>query len=178
MSRAYDDKNEETSSRQSESIDMESDEDENEEEDNIRYDALLKIVNLAKQEETHGLGKEDINVIRMYYELFFPFVVGKLRWKMNHQHVSVRILVTVADEALVRLILENNVEEWVEIARGKTIDKNKRLTRYTHGGTGGKGTKKGWSMKGKKRYNTLHKEIKRFRQTEEQKTIDDELKDI
>ena len=43
---------------------------------------------------------------------------------MNHSRVGIKTLTTVADEALVALILENNLEEWLVIAAGGEVEKN------------------------------------------------------
>ena len=66
----------------------------------------------------------------------YPTMVGNQKWKIRHTEGLLRTLITEADEALAAVIFENNFEEWDMLARGLEIDKNKRLTRYTHGGGG------------------------------------------
>ena len=77
---------------------------------------------------------------------------------------SLKSLVTEADEALAAVILENNFEEWDMLARGLELDKENRQTRYTHGGKEDvEGPKKGWSLEGKQRYNTMFDAIVELR---------------
>ena len=43
---------------------------------------------------------------------------------------------------------------------GKECDKNNRKTKYTHRGQQNDGTRKGWSLEGKKRFKTIFTNIK------------------
>ena len=90
-------------------------------------------------------------------------MVGNQRWNIRHTDCMLRTLVTEADEALAAVIFENNFEEWDMLARGMELDNNKRLTRYTHVGDKSVGTKKGWSLQGKERYNEMFDTIERLR---------------
>ena len=90
-------------------------------------------------------------------------MVGNQKWKIRHTEGLLRTLITEADEALAAVIFENNFEEWDMLARGLEIDKNKRLTRYTHGGEESGGARKGWSIEGKERYNEMFDAIDRLR---------------
>ena len=90
-------------------------------------------------------------------------MVGNQKWKIRHTEGLLRTLITEADEALAAVIFENNFEEWDMLARGLEIDKNKRLTRYTHGGEESGGARKGWSIEGKERYNDMFDAIDRLR---------------
>ena len=113
---------------------------------------------------------------KLYCEICYPIIVGKQKWKMNHTQIGVKTLTTVADEALVALVLENNVEEWIILAEGGEINSKRRKTLYTHGGRDAKGTRKGWSLEGLKRYNTIHKELKEVRNTGNSELVDQRLK--
>ena len=93
----------------------------------------------------------------------YPTMVGNQKWKIRHTEGLLRTLITEADEALAAVIFENNFEEWDMLARGFEIDKNKRLTRYTHGGEESGGARKGWSIEGKERYNDMFDAIDRLR---------------
>ena len=64
-------------------------------------------------------------------------------------------MLTLSDEALLLIVLENNYEEWIDKAKGIEINKAKRKTKYTHGGQRNNGTRKGWSLEGRKRFNTI-----------------------
>ena len=119
-----------------------------------------------------------IGQYKLYAELCYPYIVGKQKWKLNHMHISLTTLTTVADEAIVALILENNIEEWIMLAKGESIQNDNRKTLYTHGGTDSKGTKKGWSLKGRKRYNQLHREVKEIRNHDNSESVDEQLKSI
>ena len=119
-----------------------------------------------------------IAIFKRYCELCLPIIVGKQQWKINHTAVGVRALTTVADEALIALVLENNIEEWVGLAQGRPVDPKNRLTLYTHGRLNAKAGKKGWSLEGRKRYNVLHAEVKQERTGQEADTIDESLKEM
>lgn len=105
---------------------------------------------------TEGTGSEFNTIV----SICFPPMVNAKHWKTNKASVEVSELLTVSDEALALIVLENNYKEWIEKAKGNIIDKKKRLTRYTHGGQNHNGTKKGWSMEGKKRYNEIFTAIR------------------
>lgn len=108
------------------------------------------------------------NDFKLCASMCFPPMVPAKHWKMNRSEVGISSLLTVADEALALVILENNFEEWIEIAKGKrsgnngrTDTRNKnRLTKYTHGGSRKDGTRKGWSLAGRKRFNDIFSAIK------------------
>ena len=105
---------------------------------------LVTIVERIRGDTIHKLRLDGtVEVYKLYCELLYPVVVGKQKWKMNHCHIGIKTLTTVADEALVALLLENNIEEWVVLAKGGEINAMQRKTKYTHGGPGKNGTKKG-----------------------------------
>ena len=114
-----------------------------------------------RNKDVHKMrSKAPLLILRRYHELCLPIIVGKQHWKINHANIGVRSLVTTADEALMALVLENNIEEWVVLARGGEINGRQWLTLYTHGGQDAKGTWKGWSLQGRKRFNKLFQEVK------------------
>lgn len=132
---------------------------------------------MIREKKVHKLRTEaPVETFKTYCELCLPILVGKQYWKMNHTFIGVRAMATVADEALLALILENNIEEWTALARGGVIDKNNRHTLYTHGGKEGRRTRKGWSLQGVERYNELHKEVKEERKKPSADAIEEELK--
>ena len=138
---------------------------------------LVEIIERIRAETIHKLRLDGtVEVYKLYCELLYPVIVGKQKWKMNHCHIGIKTLTTVADEALVALLLENNIEEWVVIAKGGEINPMERKTKYTHGGPGQNGTKKGWSLEGRKRYNKLHGEIKTIRNDRNANVTDESLK--
>lgn len=135
-------------------------------EDNAQREFPIKeIHDLLKDDNIHLIrekGSLEANIV--YSEMCYPGMVGKQKWKVRHMDCSLRLLVTEADEALAAVILENNFEEWDMLARGMNVDKNNRRTKYTHGGGEDlDGQKKGWSLKGKKRYNDMFDTIERLR---------------
>ena len=126
---------------------------------------IKEIHDLLKGDNIHLIrekGTLEANVL--YCEMCYPNMVGKQKWKMRHMDCSLKSLVTEADEALAAVILENNFEEWDMLARGLELDKENRQTRYTHGGKEDvEGPKKGWSLEGKQRYNTMFDAIVELR---------------
>lgn len=103
---------------------------------------------------------------KMIVNLCLKSMVSVKHWKRNKGQLEISGMVTVADEALALLVLENNIEEWIEKAKGNNIDKNNRLTKYTNKGIRHNGTRKGWCLEGLKRFNTIFKEIKLERDKE------------
>ena len=142
-----------------------------------RKKTFKAIVDAIRSKGVHKLRLDGtLEEYKLYCELCYPGIVGKQKWKLNYCHVAIKTLTTVADEALVALLLENNIEEWVSIAKGGTIPANGRKTLYTHGGRGAVHTKKGWSLEGRQRYNTLHAEVKKVRNDTSANVSDESLK--
>ena len=125
---------------------------------------LKEILRLLQSNNIHRIReKGSISANKKFAEICFPPLIGKQRWKVQHQHCALSSLLTVADEALASIVVENNFEEWKIKAKGSDLGCNKRMTRYTHGGVDAKGTRKGWSLDGRKRYNKMFDEIQRLR---------------
>ena len=93
-------------------------------------------------------------------EICLKQMVSSKHWKLNHKDLEISGMTTNADEALALLVLENNYKEWIEKAKGNTIDPKNRLTLYTNQGIRHNGTKKGWSMDGLRRFNEIFSKVK------------------
>ena len=142
-------------------------------------DGIGEIVLLITEGNLHKIRTEgSADALRVFAEICFPALVGKQAWKVNHMQVIYRTFVTVADEALAILILENNYMEWIDIAKGFKINKQHRLTKYTHGGMDAKGTKKGWSLDGRMRFNSIYDAIKEARKQPGTKEMEEKLRDM
>ena len=142
---------------------------------------MTEIIQLIEDDEIHFIrNKGSVSALKLYAEMCYPSMVGKQQWKVQHCHVALTALVTVANEALAALIVENNFKEWVKRATTPLddIDMKNRQTKYTHGGVDAKGTKKGWSIEGRMRFNAFYDEIKRARNTERNKSKEEELTEI
>ena len=132
--------------------------------DDTEQAPIKEIHELLKKEEIHLIrAKGSIEANLLYCEMCYPTMVGNQRWKIHHVNRMLRKLVTEADEALAAVILENNFQEWDNLARGMDVDKENRLTKYTYGGNLPGGTKKGWSLEGKQRFNEMFDAIDRLR---------------
>ena len=84
-------------------------------------------------------------------------MISRETWKMNRGEVNVGNLLTVADETFALLTMENNINEWMHIeVHGKDSITRGELTRYISQGSNNDGTKKGWTLEGKKRFNELY----------------------
>ena len=105
----------------------------------------------------------------------FPWMTSKHKWKNNHQYIELSKLITIADEALALVILENNYLEWIEIGKGHEIEKHRRLTKYTHSRSNSDGTKKGWSLEGRLRFNEIFDETKLEREKNSSKQMEANL---
>ena len=103
-----------------------------------------------------GLG-HDPEVFEKLATICFQSVLPRKVWLSNFDKNSLSDFVTVADETLAYLILENNFSDWMSIVKKDVVEskKRKRNTKYTMvGGQGtSRGSRKGWSTKGKEQYN-------------------------
>ena len=102
-------------------------------------------------------------------ELCMSSLIGKEFWRQNYSRVELSKYITIADEAIALLILENNVEEWIKQVETKETEKpakKRRVTRYTGKGRNLDGRKKGWSLEGKERYNKIFDVIEKERKGE------------
>ena len=87
-------------------------------------------------------------------------MISRETWKMNRGEVNVGNLLTVADETFALLTMENNINEWMHIeVHGKDSITRGELTRYISQGSNSDGTKKGWTLEGKKRFNELYDDV-------------------
>ena len=140
---------------------------------------FTELVQLIKQGKMHKIRSlASVEALQTFAEMCFPALVGKQQWKVNHHQVLYRSFMTCADEALGALILENNFEEWMVLSKGGTIDKTNRKTKYTHGGIDARGTKKGWSLDGRRRYNVIFDQIKKDRKEKYAEQMEEQLKII
>ena len=116
--------------------------------------------------------------LKLCAELCFSNVKARDFWKNNCRMVPLSKFVTVSDEALTLLILENNCEEWiaqVQLKETQNPAKKRRLTRYTGKGRKIDGTKKGWTLEGKKRFNEIFDVIITQRNLETSKSRESNL---
>ena len=142
--------------------------------------AISSLIKMLEEGNIHKIREaQKDDVFQLCAEICFPHMISKQAWRNNHQHVAVSTLITVADEALALLILENNYIEWIEIAKGNEIDrKGERKTKYTHGGVNKDGTKKGWSIEGKNRFNDIFDQCRLSRAKRQSKEREQRIKAI
>ena len=139
--------------------------------------------------------KIDTDGLNFFAEVCLKNVVKKRDWRLNHRKEVFRKFVTVADEALGMLVLENNVERWFELANrdstglkegrdnvngdddnSGSTEETRSITAYTSGGAKGDGTKQGWSRDGIKRYNEMYRKVKSTREKGEYEKMEEELR--
>ena len=98
-------------------------------------------------------------------------MISKETWKHNGRSVELSTLTTVADEAFALLTMENNVDEWIKLkVNGKDSAVKGENTKYTSPGKNKRdGTKKGWTLEGKERYNDIYDAIALERRTQRSK---------
>ena len=91
-------------------------------------------------------------------ELAFEPMVSREKWKLNHIDVNVSALLTVSDEAFALLTFENNIDEWLMGLKytKEEFDSKGQHTKYTSLGSNKDGTKKGWTLEGKMRFNEIY----------------------
>ena len=137
---------------------------------------LGEIVNRLDRMSIHKFRTEaSFPEFKMIVDLCYKQMVHSQHWKRNHCDLEISGILQVADEALALLVLENNYKEWIEVANGRSVDKNERLTKYTNKGLRHNGTKKGWSIDGMKRFNTMFNTLKLERTKEVSKERENSL---
>ena len=165
--------------------------------------ALQDLIQVAEEMKVHELRQRiDTDAFQMFAEMFLRSIVRRRDWRLKHRRENLRNFVTVADESLALLTLENNITEWIDCAtenrtehqtRGEgTVDaqqndqddlvqkkkkqKKDPKTIYTHGGINSDGTKKGWSVQGIKRYNEIMRKVVGFRSDIRYTGVEEELR--
>lgn len=131
---------------------------ENKKENFDEQSPIANIVTRLRSRTIEKLRREGNNEdFKVLCEIGFAPMVSKDTWKLNCMEVKVSTLLTVADEAFALVTMENNIEEWMQLeVHGKELVQKGALTRYTSQGTNKDGTKKGWTLEGKKRFNELY----------------------
>ena len=157
--------------------------------------SISAVINTASERNMEDLReKVDTDGLQFFAEVCLKNVVKKRDWRLNHRKEVFRNFVTVADEALGMLVLENNVEIWFELANrdssdlkegrdnakdddnSRSTDETRSVTAYTNGGAKSDGTKRGWSRDGIKRYNELYRKVKSIRREGEYENLEEELR--
>ena len=144
-------------------------------------DPITGIITRAENSTMEKLRTEGTyEEFRMCASLCLPACLNAKHWKRNKSSIVLSDFISVSDEALAYIVLENNIEEWKDIAKGidvRSRSSTNRKTKYTHGGNNSNGTRKGWSVKGLKRFNQIFQEIKIKRDTTESKAKEKKLLD-
>ena len=119
---------------------------------------IVKELRAKKSHEMRSKGRdEDFKVLA---EIGFAPMIAREEWKRNHTAANISTIMTVADEAFALLTMENNVNEWIkEAVHGKEEVTRGELTKYTSQGRNKDGTKKGWTLEGKMRYNEIYDKV-------------------
>ena len=104
--------------------------------------------------------ENDGGAYTMFCDRLLQCVVGRRTWKTGIEHMEIRKVATVTDEAFALLLLENSWDRWIDFAingQCATVTESK----YTNGGIG-KNSKKymGWNQKGLTRFNELRARLK------------------
>ncbi len=79
---------------------------------------LDQIIKIAKEKNVDTMRQrlDTADAFRLYAEIFLKNTVRKRDWRLKHIRQNLRGFVTVADESLALIILENNVIEWIHEA--------------------------------------------------------------
>ena len=128
-------------------------------------DFLIKVSNL------HGLrtDPQKAPLFRLMAGTYFPTVYGKRRFRVMKTEKIISEFISISDEALVYLIIENNFEYWKmmsqELLKGKDISRNtaKTWTEQPKWTTDTKNDvvfyQKDWSVEGMKRFKEIQEEV-------------------
>ena len=95
-----------------------------------------------------------------FLEFFIPSVVGKMVYKDNCCIKRLSEYVSISDEAFAILVLENNIDCWIDMFNNQTTTTTSVKRKYTNGGSadGMKASTRrlqGWSNEGRERFNQL-----------------------
>lgn len=147
---------------------------ENHKEDFIEGSPILGIVDMLRKKKIHLCRKEGSKeMLKLLSEIAFVQMVSREKWKLNYTSVPISALLTVADEAFALLTMENNVNEWMMILKhGKDAETKGQHTIYTSKGENKDGTKKGWSLDGKMRFNDIYDSVVLDRNTRRSKDLE------
>lgn len=140
---------------------------------------MKKIISACKNKQVEFIRRDCTReVIKKCIEMCCAPMVPYEKWRYNHKSLEFSTIVDIADEAFGLLVLENNVNEWMSFAiHGKEDDKKGTLSRYTGKATKEDGTKRGWSLEGKRRFNEIYDEIKVERLTAKSREVEVWMKD-
>ncbi len=141
-------------------------------------DPLGKLIGRLKEGTGDKMRSDATNEeFKVCAELGFAPMISKQKWKSNCCVVDLSAFLTIADEAFALLCMENSIDEWIDImTHGDEAQKQGTLTKYTGTHVNKDGTKKGWSLEGKKRFNMLYDAIEKQRKTEESTEKEEWLK--
>ncbi len=90
---------------------------------------LEEVIKIAKERKVEFMRQRlDNEGFKVYVEIFLKSTVRKRDWRLNHLRKNVRQFVTIADESLALIILENNIEEWIYEAEEKKRAATERST--------------------------------------------------
>ena len=129
----------------------------------------MKRVRDGKVETIRAEGTDE--EFQLLCEICFEPMMSREQWKLNHSKIAMSTLLTVSNESFSLLTLENNIEEWMESAvKGQDAVKRGEKTKYTSVGMNKDGTKKSWSLEGKKRFNEIYDAVVRERASQRSKT--------
>lgn len=103
---------------------------------------------------------ENIQAFHALAVLCLRHTVGVMTWKFKHRKFKISEFLTVCDETLALLILENNARLWKNKAFG--VPSTNSIPKYMKLTKGGKARKE-WSQEGKARFNTVFAQLKELR---------------
>ncbi len=96
-----------------------------------------------------------------------PSIVGSYKWKSNFRVERLSTFVTVTDEALTLLFLENSWEKWKDMANTGNDKESSKHSVYSLSGKGNGARKyQGWNQEGLERMNELVVAVKHDRKVD------------
>jgi hypothetical protein len=127
-------------------------------------DLLWKDSNIPPLEEIAKLRHADFKVWSFFCEEFLPCVVGKSKWNHGCASSLMSTFVTVTDEALTLLLLENSWDTWHQ-TESKSYTRNKEDLLQSKWTVAAKAVGRfgGWKEDGLERFNDLVKEVRKNR---------------
>ena len=139
--------------------------------------SVQKVEELVKRIQGKRIDKlyDNDDMFFLFMHLCVQNVIFKRRWLTKCMTVKYIDFVTISDEALAFLVLENNAQRYFDMVNDNVEKKDYAKPIYTDVVKKGCIMQRGWTLEGKKRFMILYKQIYAFRNDRNNKKRIDDL---
>jgi hypothetical protein len=127
--------------------------------------SVQKVEELVKRIQGKRIDKlyDNDDMFFLFMHLCVQNVIFKRKWMTKCMTVKYIDFVTISDEALAFLVLENNAQRYFDMVDDEVEKKDYAKPIYTDVVKKGCNMQRGWTQEGKKRFMTLYKQIYAYR---------------